>query len=356
MADEITQADIDKAVEAALAKQKADDDAAKNITLGGLKFDKAWLKWFGSVILALAVGAGYITPEMFLRLIGERPATQAPTAEELKPPPPVEVIPAQAPAISQEQIDQLAELLKPFIKPFIDKLIDDLKPKPKPDPKPDPTPQPDPKPQPNPEPAPPTDGIKAVDADGKIHLMDVESGHQFKVIAGQPGLWGYEPKSTWIDVQQYPDHAIVTLRDDPSSPVATEITLAHSTATALSMLRVKCQHAAQPPPDDVKPKPQPAPTQKLSAIQLVYPPNASPVVAKAIGNQPWWDLTYPNAWSFYTSNTANTQARRAISLGATKGVQPPLLALWTGPDTLANVIPLPMTLDELPGRVQEALK
>lgn len=317
-----------------------------------------WSSRIGSLLIAVLLVLqqfGVITPEDAAKgkdaIDRLTPLIEQLERRQSEPPPPTEVTAA---SISPDQIKQWVDLFTPLIR----QIVDDLKPKPKPDPLPDPAPKPDPKPQPQPkpDPAPPTDGIKAVDADGKIHVLDVESGHQFKVVAGQPGLWGYEPKSTWIDVQQYPDHAIVTLRDDPSSPVATEITLAHSTATALSMLRVKCQHAAQPPPDDVKPKPQPAPTQKLSAIQLVYPPNASPTVAKAIGNQPWWDLTYPNAWSFYTSNTANTQARRAISMGVSKGVQPPLLALWTGPDTLANVIPLPMTLDELPGRVQEALK
>ena len=104
-------------------------------------------------------------------------------------------------------------------------------------------------------------------------------------------------------------------------------------------------------------EPRPAPTsQKLSAIQLVYPAQCSVVVAKAINNPSWWDLTYPNAWSFFTADTENKKARKAIEFAAQKGLTPPFLALWTGSDALANAIPLPSELDEVPQRVQEALK
>lgn len=262
-----------------------------------------------------------------------------------EPPPPTEVTAA---SISPDQIKQWVDLFTPLIR----QIVDDLKPKPKPDPLPDPTPKPDPKPKPKPDPAP-TDGIKAVDADGKIHVLDVESGHQFKVVASQPGLWGYEPKSTWIDVQQYPDHAIVTLRDDPSSPVATEITLAHSTATSMSMLRVKCQHAAQPPPtpivDDVKPKPNPTPTPGTRAFQIcvVRAINKETVDQNTVINSSlYWSALKARGhdWYVYQSSTAHPAGAWAVNAAATKGVAAPCVVVVEN-QQLIDAVPLPATTE-----------
>jgi len=259
VADEVTpvltQADIDKAVADAIAKQKAADDADANVSVGHYKVDKKWLKWAVSAILLLAYANGFLDKETVTTLITTFPMSKAP---EKPAEPPTLAAPT---AVSPDDVAKWIDIFKPLIQQIIDGIPKppipvDPKPQPKPDPKPDPVVI---------VPQPIGDGIKAIDASGKPLTGDVEPGHQFRVVAGTAGRWDYQPKnSPDIDVTSLPDQLVVTLRNGAS------ITAFHSTAESVSSLIVKCLKGAQPPPVVVVPDPVDPPVDGKPRALIVY--------------------------------------------------------------------------------------
>jgi len=115
VADEVTpvltQADIDKAVADAIAKQKAADDADANVSVGHYKVDKKWLKWAVSAILLLAYANGFLDKETVTTLITTFPMSKAP---EKPAEPPTLAAPT---AVSPDDVAKWIDIFKPLIQP-----------------------------------------------------------------------------------------------------------------------------------------------------------------------------------------------------------------------------------------------
>lgn len=139
MADEVlTQADIDKAVEAAIAKQKADDAAEANVTVGHYQIDKKWLKWIISAVLLLAYANGWLDKDTVTQLITTVPMSKAPEVKEPVEPEPPRLAESAPTAISPDDVQKWIDIFKPLVIQIIDSIPKPPIPvdPPKPDPKP----------------------------------------------------------------------------------------------------------------------------------------------------------------------------------------------------------------------------
>jgi len=309
---------------------EADDDKPKTM---GEKV-KAFVKDNAVLIILgfmLAQNAGWITSEQVkelkqLVLLSESKESTR-DAEELKP------VPEPAPQPTPDKLtpDQVADLIRKAIEEAM-KVKETT-----------PTPAPDDLPPPPPKP-PEAVRIKLCDEDG-IELTDseIEPGQLFRVSAvGASDISWHPVKSGDVRLSASTDGKEFCGYLEAGQWV--EFSLTDFASKTQASLRVTCNQAPQPPPDDdVKPDPKPEPKAKNVRIFVVYDPDKiSPDAAIVLNANDMWDSFTDNGndWKWVPWETEDSEEKKIVRDAS--GIGLPAVVLYdksTGKKLTAEELP-----------------